>query len=428
MQLKQFISSTAIISLEKITNIIFGIAVSVVVARTLGPQEFGTFSVILSISLMLHFVIGLGSDGLVIKDTINSINVASVYGSYLQLKLMGFCIYLAAFFIVARFIELPLYPYFFIITAATFFQVIIFLRYYFEAKKEFIIASVGVMLSRVVAISFLVTSLLLPHSFDTRFLVLYLVIDAGLSSLYFLYKYLKRENLKLVELSEVSMVAKRVAPYAMAAAIFPIFMQVDIVMIGLMLNESQAGFYSAANQMVIPFSFVGFILITVLFPLIIESKSRNNVKIMVAAASQTVILIAYAFVIFIYIFGDLIVSVLYGESYTETQGLLKIIVFVSIFAFSGSIYSRMLVYENYANFGIIKSLIGMVLNVLLNLLLIPKYGTYGAVYASIAAFAAADLILFLFNKRLRYIGVIGFKSLALYNLREIFKLKKILQS
>ena len=57
--------------------------------------------------------------------------------------------------------------------------------------------------------------------------------------------------------------------------------------------------------------------------------------------------------------------------------------------------------QNRTYDGVLLLSIILVLNVLFNYLLIPRYGTKGAVIASIAAYLVADILLSIFHKNLR---------------------------
>lgn len=58
------------ILLEKVSRIISGILVGVLVARFLGPAQFGTISYALSIIAIFTIISTLGLDGLVVRELI----------------------------------------------------------------------------------------------------------------------------------------------------------------------------------------------------------------------------------------------------------------------------------------------------------------------------------------------------------------------
>lgn len=420
------VNSTLWMLFEKVTNIFFGVAVSVIVARALGPNDFGVFSMLVSISLMLTFLVSLGADGLIVKKTIDGQFTKSLYPTFLLIKLCGFIIYLAFFIAISSLIGSTSPLFVGSIAFSVFFKIWLFFRYYFEAQKDFYRASIGVISSRFAAIGFIFVLFLLD--FNKDYLVLYLVVDSMISSAVYYVLFQKRQALLRPKLIEVKKLTKEIVPYALAAAIFPIFMQVDVVMIGILSGEAEAGFYSAANQMVAPFSFVGFIIISVLFPIIVVTRNKEKIERMVSGAAQVIIILSYLFVCFIFLFGDFAIDVLYGNAYEESKSILKILSFVSIFAFAASIYARMLVFEDYARFNLYKSVIGMIVNVGLNAFLIPRYGAFGAAFASIVAYALSDFILYFVDKKVRYLGKIGLRSLFMLNIKyipEILMLDKI---
>ena len=414
---KYVVNSTLWMLFEKVTNIFFGIAVSVVVARALGPSEFGLFSMLISISLMLTFLISLGADGLIVKKTVDGQFTQSLYPTFFLIKLCGFIIYLVCFITITSFMESINILFIVSIGLSVFFKVWLFFLYYFEAQKYFYRASIGVISSRAASIVFICAVFLLD--LKKEYLLFYLVIDSLVSSAVYYYSFRKAETFLKPKITELKRLAKELVPYALAAAIFPIFMQVDVVMLGMLSGKSEAGFYSAANQMVTPFSFVGFIVISVLFPIIVVTQDKSKVERIVSGAGQITVILSYTFVAGVFIFGDFAIDLLYGQAFEQSKSILKVLSVVSIFAFSASIYARMLVYEDYAKFNISKSIIGMIANVVLNAIFIPAYGAFGAAFASIIAYALSDLILFFIDKKVRYLGEVGLRGIFFMNIKHI---------
>jgi O-antigen/teichoic acid export membrane protein len=78
-----------------------------------------------------------------------------------------------------------------------------------------------------------------------------------------------------------------------------------------------------------------------------------------------------------------------------------------------AVLSRWLLVEDLVRFSLVTHAAGAVLNVALNLVLIPRYGGLGAAAATVASYATASWGALFFATRTRPIGIMMAKSLLL---------------
>jgi O-antigen/teichoic acid export membrane protein len=78
-----------------------------------------------------------------------------------------------------------------------------------------------------------------------------------------------------------------------------------------------------------------------------------------------------------------IVSLLFGSRFMPSVGILQVYIWTVVFVFAGVAFNQILVIENMQVVVLYKTLIGVCINVILNLLLIPGYGALGAAMATI---------------------------------------------
>ena len=87
--------------------------------------------------------------------------------------------------------------------------------------------------------------------------------------------------------------------------------------------------------------------------------------------------------------SDVLVILLYGEEYREAGQVLMIHIWAGVFVFLGVASSKWFISEGLQNYSTFNTIVGAVANVLLNLLLIPAYGIYGAAIATVLSYAMA---------------------------------------
>jgi len=96
-------------------------------------------------------------------------------------------------------------------------------------------------------------------------------------------------------------------------------------------------------------------------------------------------------------FSSEIVNLFYGSDYTESSAVLAIHMWASIAVFHGVASSQHLIINNLQKISFFRTLIGFLINVILNLFLIPKMGAKGAALATLISYFAATYSLILFK-------------------------------
>ncbi len=190
-------------------------------------------------------------------------------------------------------------------------------------------------------------------------------------------------------------------PMVISSAGAMLYMKVDQVMIVELLNETEGGFYAVAVKISELFSFLPGVLIGTFFPTIVESKSQS--KELYHAKMRKLILfmllIASVLGAGIYIFAHEIVYYSFGADYISAVSIIRIHIWSLILSFTATVLSRWLIVEKLTRFSIVRHSFGMVVNIALNFLLIPKFGGEGAAYASIISLFCAVLLFAAFDKR-----------------------------
>jgi len=83
--------------------------------------------------------------------------------------------------------------------------------------------------------------------------------------------------------------------------------------------------------------------------------------------------------------------------------------------FLGSASGQYLIAEGYFKLSMLRTGIGAIVNIILNLFFIPAYGIIGAAYATLIAYAVATFFI-LFIPKTRQQGIMMLKSLFLISL------------
>ena len=189
-------------------------------------------------------------------------------------------------------------------------------------------------------------------------------------------------------------------PLMLSSAATFILLKIDQVMIGAMLGNREVGIYAAAVRLVEVWYFIPGIICASLFPAIINAKKTNlliykkrlkALYLLIAAVSLFIALVST-------ILAPWIISILFGWEYLAAVIVLQIYVWSGVGLFVGVAINQYFLSENKTRATFFYNLLSMFLNIILNIILIPRLGLIGAAWATLISYSAGPIVLFIINK------------------------------
>jgi PST family polysaccharide transporter len=174
-------------------------------------------------------------------------------------------------------------------------------------------------------------------------------------------------------------------------------------MLGQMLGDESVGIYSAAVKISEVWYFIPMTIVASVFPSIIEAKKQNETLYYdrLQKLYDIMVLVALALAILMTFLSDWVVTLLFGKAYLEAGTVLSIHIWAGIFVFLGVASGKWFLIEGLQRFTFYRTLFGAVVNVGLNMLMIPKFGVTGAAYATVISYAIAAMFSDLLQKETR---------------------------
>jgi len=180
-----------------------------------------------------------------------------------------------------------------------------------------------------------------------------------------------------------------------------LFSHIDKVMLGIMNSNLEVGYYSASYKILEIVIFLAVIFSQAIFPRL-ASLSRESEK----AFAKFIRKIKYIYFVtpifiisFILIFSNEIVNFLYGKTYQSSILILKWLSLTIIPVFLNNFYGNIFIVLNKQRIYLYGTLLGLLGNVVFNIILIPFYGAIGASIATfISEFIALLIFYFLFKR------------------------------
>ncbi|MCI0663328.1 MAG: flippase, partial [Acidobacteria bacterium] len=184
-------------------------------------------------------------------------------------------------------------------------------------------------------------------------------------------------------------------PLILAGLSVVLYMKIDVVMLGKMSGDREVGLYSAASRLSEAFYFLPMIIVSSLTPMLLRARASGAEHYRASLLKLYVLMVRLSLAIAVpfLILAPMLVEILYGSQYSESAAILQVHVWASVAVFLGVASSQYLVAEGKQKLSLYRTLVGLVINVGMNLVLIPEYGAMGAAIATLISYFVATFLI-----------------------------------
>ncbi len=422
----RYTENTAWLLSERIIRISVNFLITIYLVRYLGPDKFGLLSYAISYFSIFSSLASLGLENILVRELVadsDKENLLLGTGFYMRIisSAVTFSLIIAAVFSTGE--DLFTSILILVISSSVFFQSFNVIDYYFQARVQ----SKYVVYSQFV--SFILTSIIKVLLIYFKAELIYFAIIIALESfllaigLYFTYKKIKYGRIKWqFNFDLAKKLIKDSYPLILSSLVIAVYMKIDQIMIKKMLSDSELGFYASAVKICESFYFIPMALATSVFPAIINAKKKGEeiYKHRLQQLYNLTAWISIGIALPITIFAPQIIALLYGSKFISAVPVLQIYIWSTIATYLGVASSQFLVAENLTKISFYRTLIGMITNVILNLILIPRIGIIGSAFATLISYSIATFSLVLWKNTREQI-VMMFKSIFLISIFDYLK-------
>jgi PST family polysaccharide transporter len=210
-------------------------------------------------------------------------------------------------------------------------------------------------------------------------------------------------------------------PLLLAALAVMIYMRSDIILLGKLSGYGAAGIYSAASQISEACALLPLAFAPALFPMLVrwhkqgaDFYHRQFEKLFLGT-----IVAGVCISLGLTITAPVLIPLLFGPSYAASVTVLRILAWAPPFVFIGIMQTGYDITEGLTWVATLRTAIGALINISLNLLLIPRYGPSGAAIATLISVACAGFVLNFAEPRTRL--VFGLQLRAVLILPVLFR-------
>lgn len=445
--LKLIAKSSIIMFIGVIFSKIFSYVYRVVIARNLGPEVYGMFSLAVMVSLLLFTVASFGLlDGLnryipFYRGRKEENKIRYIFR--FSIKIVFFSSILSALFlflfsdIISANIFHNLELSFFFKIFGIFIPVIMFgslfnivLRAYEKISWQSFINNI---LQTIVQLSLLILLLFLGFQnnaviFSYNFGILSMFITSILVCMYQIPKIFKKSSLNK-QTREI--VTKRFLSYSWPMIFFGVVMSVfswiDSFTIGYFSGVFEVGLYNAAVPIALLLAFIPEIFMQLFYPMVTKEFSRKNLSLIKELSKQVgkwIFIVNLPLLAFLILFPGAVINILFGTQYLAAEQALRIL---SIGVF---IFSMFKVSHNLLSIGgkskiiLANIIVASIINLILNILLVPKFGINGAAIGTSTSFIILGIMQVIESKY--YLGIVPLRKkiirISIFSIFPIFLL------
>jgi O-antigen/teichoic acid export membrane protein len=427
--LKKYLVSASFQLSEKLIRLPMSLYISILVANYLGADDFGVFSYVNALVLSFSAISSLGTDNylykeLSIQDKPEKIILNGIFMRFISLILISLLLVIIS--IVGDFTEKEIalivifnFSFFFLITN----PIEILLQVKGSGKLQSTISLFSFLCSCVFRIC------CIEYELGLNYIAIGLMLELLIKAFLLIF-VLKKIDLK-VSLSRISFtysfkIFKICIPLLLSSLIISLYAKVDILMVNHFLGNAATANYSIAANLSSISSFIPAVIISAIFPYVIKQKQINAelYKTSLEILLFSVFVIAMLIALFVFVFAEDLISVLYSPEFLSAYKPLIILCWSTIFQVFGAYTTYWLVNEGLQKYRLYRVMFGMIINIGLNWYWIPKFGIVGAAYGTFCAQFISSFLCNCLTAKTKPMFIIQCKVLSLFSLLTLHKLHK----
>ena len=354
------------------------------VSQKLSVYDFGIFSLSQTITTLIIGVVAFGLDNVLIKEFSSSEKINKIFATAIFFRL---ALSLLAVILLILFFSLSEYEFIYkLVFVASSLSIIfqtqtIYYSYYQAVSKSVIITKTSLF---ALMISSAIKILLLYFNAGMVFYALSFSLDYLLSFLciyYISHKYERCLNFGFnnFDLRLLKELIRQSLPILISTIIIMIYTRIDQFMIARYLGIEQVAIFSVAVRISDAYMFIPMAISASFLPMVSKEPTKENIQ----KYFDLTHFFTIASAIFVIALVPVVVNLFFGERYVSSIHTVYIIVIANVVSALGAVSSNVLIVRDLSYLRIYRAVYGLVINVLLNIYMIPNYGIIGAAYSSL---------------------------------------------
>jgi O-antigen/teichoic acid export membrane protein len=181
-------------------------------------------------------------------------------------------------------------------------------------------------------------------------------------------------------------------PLGITFVITTVYFKVDVPILQHFKGNTEVGYYTFAYKPFESLLFIPFALRSVVFPVLSVYHRRSPERVLPVAEKffKALVILGWPITVGVFLLAPQFNSLL--ELYANSEGALQILALAIVFMFADNTFAATLNAIDKQNVFALVAMVGLVINVGVNLIVIPRYGYLGASWAVVVTEAALVIV------------------------------------
>lgn len=369
---------------------IFGLFLAIILARYLGPEDYGKYAFVVSFAYLFNVIADFGLNDLFVRDVARDRSIVSKYLALAlivkpSLSIISITILIFSVYFMNYSTEI-------LVCSAIFSIHIIFITLIssitaiFRAYEQMEYASLINVLNGLLSLIFIIFVVFYEGTLYQILSFRVISFFVGfLIGLFIVIKLISKPDFS-INISFIKVITKRALPFLTITIIDTLYFNIDIIMLSKMKGDIYVGWYTpAANDLFFGLLIIPSTIATVVYPMFTRQygESIEKLRETINFSIKLLFILGVPVCFGTYILAQDIIHFIFGHEYGNSIVVLKIMALVIIFAFAREPLGFGLAAIGKEKVLMWLSNIFLLLNILLNLILIPIYAHIGAAITTV---------------------------------------------
>ena len=406
--------NTTVLLISQIISYILAFFYTIYTARYLGASGFGTISFALALGAILSIFTELGLSTLTVREVSRDKSLANKYiGNTIALKIILSSITLVSMVLVVSLLHYPpqiaLIIYFITISFVVGAFTSIFYSI-FQAYEKMEYQSIGQIINSIIMFSGIL--LIINYQLSIVNFGLVYLIASVISLIYGIIICMWRFVLPKIEvdlniwkylLSKVEIdlnlwkfLIIEAIPLTISSVFLLIAFRVDTIFLQIINGNVAVGLYNAAYGLMTALMFVPLVYVSAIFPMLsrLNVSSKELLKISYEKSVKYLIIIGLPIAVGTTLLASPIILLIYKSGFSQSIVALQILIWSIPIIFINYILGTAINSINKQRQMVKSTFVVMTINIVLNLLLLPKYGYIAASFITVITELASFIFWF----------------------------------
>lgn len=419
MNLKVLFKNSFFVLLVKLAGMSLALASSVLLARILGPNNFGYYTTTIAMATILSVVCQFGFPQFVTREIAHGKGAKDIC-KYAAVQFLIALVLLSLFLLACYFLSnlnyVLSFDYRFAIAISCFLIVLAFFSGVERGRRNILLSQIPEFLIKNALMVIIVFALYDKITLDNIF---YITLGAMLLSILLPILFLLKSEKGKFYIDSIkcfcsyktkqsrgggATILILALPFAGISISQVVINQVDIIILGQLATTSDVGIYKAVISISTLLLFAQQISGVVIGPYFAEynkNKKFDQLKKIYYVFTMLCLLFTIIVASVFYKHGVFLIDFLYGSDYIKGYEPLLILMLGNFFNIAVGPVGILLSMTNNEKITFKIMLLGGVINILSNIVLIPYYGMYGAAISSLISSVVWNFTMFYYAKKVK---------------------------